>query len=963
MASASRHLVVVPHTHWDREWYRTFEEFRHRLVRVIDDVLDLLEADPEFRHFTLDGQCIVLDDYLEVRPQARERIEKRVREGRLLVGPWFVLPDEWLVSGEALIRNLRLGLRKAEATGGAMPIGYVPDQFGHVGQLPQIFAGFGLEGAVLWRGVGREIARTAFSWEAPDGTRLFTVYLPFGYGNAVHLPEQPEALAERLAFETQRLAAFSSIPTLLLMSGSDHVAPRRDLPQALAAGVAKLDGASFEIGTLPGFLRRARSESSDDLPVHRGELRSGLRAPLLPGCASSRMRQKRADFHNDRLLTRYLEPIGAWVAELGGDADPDVIDLAWRVALENHPHDSICGCSVDRVHDQMDTRFRRVEEIARAHLAQLGRELVSRVAVPAEGFGPGVRESLVVWNPNAAGRLQVESELELDLPLARGRVRPFHVRDASGRRLAASAEVLEGEEILADVSLPAAFATSLLPALGGEFAGLFVHAVSWHREGEQLSLEVRLGSMPASIEVRAIQSQLAAALSDSSVRTVAFRARRPPRLQLRFVDELPGYGLRVYRVASGDADSPRGAGTLVAERTAHGAAIANGRWRIEAAANGTIAFVSLSDGLRIEDAVRLVSEGDRGDEYNFDPVPGGEPVERPERVRIGVERPSQDDVALVVEGRYRVPCGLDGSRRVRSSRRVLLPVRLRLRLARALDRVDLEVGVDNRAEDHRLRLHLRAPFAARRFEVESAFEVVERPIAPDRDDFGSDRPAEFPVGTCPQRTFAAISDGRRSLTVANRGNAEVEAVRESDGSSSLALTLLRAVGWLSRDDLSLRPGNAGPALPTPGAQVPGWHHAEFSMRLHDDGDGSQIREAHGFAHPPIALLGGGSPDAPLHDGATLISVSEPALVVSAIEPRREGGAVLRLFNPSAEERRACVRWTGSQARTLEPVDLAERSNPSLECEAAGSAVRISVRPWQIVCLRVGHGPLEPGILR
>jgi hypothetical protein len=459
--------------------------------------------------------------------------------------------------------------------------------------------------------------------------------------------------------------------------------------------------------------------------------------------------------------------------------------------------------------------------------------------------------------------------------------------------------------------------------------------------------------MPASIEVRAIQSQLAAALSDSSVRTVAFRARRPPRLQLRFVDELPGYGLRVYRVASGDADSPRGAGTLVAERTAHGAAIANGRWRIEAAANGTIAFVSLSDGLRIEDAVRLVSEGDRGDEYNFDPVPGGEPVERPERVRIGVERPSQDDVALVVEGRYRVPCGLDGSRRVR-------PFHVRdasgRRLAASAEVLE--------GEEILADVSLPAAFvAARRFEVESAFEVVERPIAPDRDDFGSDRPAEFPVGTCPQRTFAAISDGRRSLTVANRGNAEVEAVRESDGSSSLALTLLRAVGWLSRDDLSLRPGNAGPALPTPGAQVPGWHHAEFSMRLHDDGDGSQIREAHGFAHPPIALLGGGSPDAPLHDGATLISVSEPALVVSAIEPRREGGAVLRLFNPSAEERRACVRWTGSQARTLEPVDLAERSNPSLECEAAGSAVRISVRPWQIVCLRVGHGPLEPGILR
>ncbi|HXZ85246.1 MAG TPA: alpha-mannosidase, partial [Myxococcota bacterium] len=140
------HLVVVPHTHWDREWYRTHEQFRARLVGLLDGLLDLLERDPEFRCFSLDGQTIVLDDYLAVRPEARARIEALVRAGRLAIGPWTVLPDEWLVSGEALIRNLRLGLTRGDAFGGAQRLGYVPDQFGHVGQLPQIFAGFGFEG-------------------------------------------------------------------------------------------------------------------------------------------------------------------------------------------------------------------------------------------------------------------------------------------------------------------------------------------------------------------------------------------------------------------------------------------------------------------------------------------------------------------------------------------------------------------------------------------------------------------------------------------------------------------------------------------------------------------------------------------------------------------------------------------------------------------------------------------------
>ena len=241
------HLVIVPHTHWDREWYQTHEQFRYRLVQLMDGLLDLLERDPAFLHFTLDGQTILLDDYFEVRPEARDRVEKLVRSGRLLIGPWYVLPDEWLVSGEALIRNLRLGLDRAEAMGGSMKIGYVPDQFGHVGQLPQIFASFGMEGAVLWRGVGADIDETLFDWEAADGTRLLTVYLIQGYGNFVHPPLEADRLATRLRQAAAALRPHSRIESLLLMNGSDHVEP-------LAAWLCELGGdpAWFGIPTDPG---------------------------------------------------------------------------------------------------------------------------------------------------------------------------------------------------------------------------------------------------------------------------------------------------------------------------------------------------------------------------------------------------------------------------------------------------------------------------------------------------------------------------------------------------------------------------------------------------------------------------------------------------------------------------------------------------------------------------------------
>jgi alpha-mannosidase len=968
------HLVVVPHTHWDREWYRSFEEFRYRLVRLLDGLLDLLDRDPDYRHFTLDGQVIVLDDYLEVRPGARERIAKRVGEGRLLIGPWYVLPDEWLVSGEALIRNLRLGLAKAAEFGGSMRLGYVPDQFGHVGQLPQIFAGFGFEAAVLWRGVGDDVDETVFTWEAPDGTRLFTVYLVHGYGNAMHLPLEPEALAQRLAGEIRALEKRSRIPTLLLMNGSDHLEPQPGLPAALAGAVAELrdledlKAPSFEIGTLPGFVQRARGESPPDLSLHRGELRSGLRAPLLEGCASARAQQKRADFFNDRLLTRYLEPLAAWLAALGGDADSAVIDLAWRIALQNHPHDSICGCSVDAVHEQMETRFARVAEIAGAHLRRVTRELGSRVAAPERGFGPGARERVIAWNPQAGGRVQAEGEVELDLPSGSRRPLSLHLRDAAGRRIPVHAEIAEPGEVGAQYLFNPEGAAVVVTGFPPEFMGQWVQDLRWCRKGGRLEVDLLLGADPcADFDLAAAKRAFAAALESEGDCEVLFRARRLPRVRLRFVDELPGCGLRVYRAAKGPA-RPRGSalgGGLVARETERGGAVIQNRsWRVEALPDGRVRCEHLSSGALIEDAVRLVSEGDRGDSYSFDPVAGTAPVERPSKVRVRLAPASEAEVGIVLDARYRVPAELAADRRRRSGRSVSLPARIDLRLAEGLDRIDLSVTVDNTARDHRLRVLVRAPFSASRLELESAFETVERPIAPGPSDFGSEQPAEFPIGASPQRSFATLLDETRALTVANRGCSEVEALREQDGSTSLALTLLRAVGWLSRDDLGLRPIHAGPPLETPGAQVPGPHRIELSWRLHAPGDPLRTAEAHRFAAPALAFAGGKCAADPsgelLADGARLLEVDDPAVVVSAIEPPADGAGgtgrpgrapVARLYNASPQPRRVRVRWNGAEARRLGTVDLAgcPAGDACLEPGDDG-AVTLALRAWQLVGL-------------
>jgi len=149
----SYRAFIVPHTHWDREWYQTFQQFRIRLIDLINNLIDILENDKTFSDFTLDGQTIVLEDYLEIHPESREVLKKHITEGRIHVGPWHILPDEFLVSAESIVRNLFLGHKIAFEFGSVMKIGYIPDPFGYITQMPQILRGFGINSIIFWRGI------------------------------------------------------------------------------------------------------------------------------------------------------------------------------------------------------------------------------------------------------------------------------------------------------------------------------------------------------------------------------------------------------------------------------------------------------------------------------------------------------------------------------------------------------------------------------------------------------------------------------------------------------------------------------------------------------------------------------------------------------------------------------------------------------------------------------------------
>jgi alpha-mannosidase len=342
--------------------------------------------------FTLDGQLATVDDYLEIRPEAADRIRRFVREGRLAIGPWQTLVDEFLVSGETIARNLEAGLARAEHFGGAMGVGYLPDSFGHIAQMPQILSLFGIESAVVWRGVPSAIRSHAFTWESPDGSSVRAEYLPEGYGNAAYAFNVPEP---DLATLEQRLRPWFDGDPVLAMVGTDHMPPVRDLPERAPA--------DSHIGTIAGYLenplwlRATRDE-------WRGELRSAARANLLPNVVSTRIDLKQACSRAERAVERYAEPLHA----LYGDEWPNAfLDQAWTRLLQNAAHDSICGCSADEVSAQVLVRYAEAEQIGN----ELARRAVARIAATAP------RGSFVVVNPSAFEREDLV-ELDVEVPAA-----------------------------------------------------------------------------------------------------------------------------------------------------------------------------------------------------------------------------------------------------------------------------------------------------------------------------------------------------------------------------------------------------------------------------------------------------------------------------------------------------------------------------------------------------------------
>lgn len=524
-------MHVVSHTHWDREWYLTFQQFRLRLVDLIDHLLEILDSDPDFRYWNFDGQTIVLEDYLQIRPQNEERLRRYIREGRILVGPWYQLNDEYLVSGESTIRSLLIGHRIAEKYGKPMKVGYIPDQFGNISQMPQIFQGFGIDNAIFGRGYQIvDDRKMEFCWESPDGSRVLASLMAFWYNNAQWFPSDTDRAVEYTEAIRERMAPHAAVPELLLMNGVDHLEAQAGLPNILERVNERIVDDRLVHSTLPAYIEAVRDSvrrEKVDLQTHRGELREDRHGSVLAGTLSSRMYLKQANHATENWLEKYMEPSSTFAWVLGGDYPSDFLTYAWKLLMQNHPHDSICGCSLDQVHDEMVPRFQQVQQIAEEYTNRGLGFIASRVRTDSD--------ALLVFNPLNWPRTDMV-RATIDIPVGdpvrdKPAVDPerdisaIELRDADGAivpyHLVGESHVVK--QVLSPVELPFAmmvrrfeieFVAREVPACG--YSAYSIHPVKKHEDciSEDLVLDdncisnalVEIRSVGGGVTVRSIAS-------------------------------------------------------------------------------------------------------------------------------------------------------------------------------------------------------------------------------------------------------------------------------------------------------------------------------------------------------------------------------------------------------------------------------------------------------------------------
>lgn len=372
-----RKVHVVPHSHWDREWYFTTSRSKVYLMKDLKDVLDTLESNPDFKYFMVDAQGSLLDDYIKWMPQDKDRITKLVKEKKLVIGPWYTQTDQLVISGESIVRNMYYGMKRCETFGGYMNVGYVPDSFGQSGNMPQIYKEFGIDDTLFWRGVSDDMVNhTDYNWRGDDGSVVFTTQIPFGYyigGNIPEDPKQSEEFWQKECFE--KAGGRSATKHIYFPNGFDQAPIRTNLPEIIKERNEKDPENEYVISCIEDYIKDVKSENPE-LEEVSGELVIAKHMRIHKSIFSSRSDLKVMNTQIQNYVTNVMEPLLTLSYNLGNDYPHEAVGEIWKLLFENAAHDSIGSCISDTANEDVYVRYKQARDIA-VNLVELHSRLIA----------------------------------------------------------------------------------------------------------------------------------------------------------------------------------------------------------------------------------------------------------------------------------------------------------------------------------------------------------------------------------------------------------------------------------------------------------------------------------------------------------------------------------------------------------------------------------------------------------
>jgi mannosylglycerate hydrolase len=934
------HLIL--NTHWDREYRWSFRETQMRLVEAVDQLINIMESDSRFAYFHTDSQVSFLDDYLELRPEKRDRVIKLVSEGRILTGPWYTLPSEFMVSGEALVRNLLMGHRIAKELGHVMKAGYNIFSWGQVSQLPQIYRQFGMDTILFYRGIDQSgLDKLEFWWEAPDGTRAMGitfgsyhrlnfwvyVYLPYikgkqglsrsslgsngfvvnlcdSYSDDMnhHIMNEPCCADMDNAIKGMQdlmdtVVHKSSTRQLLFLQGFDQENPDPIVPDLVDKINSTIDYGKIVTSSLPQYIRAVRDEMRENgadknLRIFKGEMLSVERsgdpfAPLYIGTFSARMPLKQLNTKAEYRLERWAEPAAVWAMMRGIEYPAQSLQMAWKELLQNQQHDGIGGCHMDRVTPTMVERYATVEDIS---------ETVTRNSLAA-----------IVAEIDFSRLDQKEIGLAVFNSLAYSR----------------------SEVISINIDIPVEWGFSYVP--GTKYCkGMTVELLD--SNGKKVSSQI-LGQQPESVYA---YLKFGSAFNFEAV-----------RLNIAFEANIPAMGYKCFTVRpKASVDRP------VESITPEQHILENELLQATIRPDGSIDLLDKSSGRLYCDLHYFEDGGEQGGPLIYSPP-------NQDEIYTTIGQPA--DIALVKSGplyasyrisrswllpesletalKVHVPHGhewIDHSEPCRSTRKRAINMSTTVVLRKGSRVLEFETFVENTVKDHRLRVLFPTQVIDAKFcDVDSPFDVPRRAIAiPDSSGW-----YEAAAKTLPSHSFVDVSDGKTGLAIIHNGLPEYEVV--DNKSRATAITLLRCFSTAGNPTETW--------IPQPLAQCQGTHTFKYAVYPHRGSwsDEDVIGQSERFNIPLRAA------QCTAHKGTiplqqSFFQIKGDGFVMTALKRAEDGKSIiLRGYNPTPKSITVDVEFA-RPLRKAEKVTLEEMSINALDIKT--NHVSLPVAAGEIVSL-------------